>query len=265
MIPMAAVRIETADSMQKLTWKYAADSNIGRVREKNEDALVASPATGVFVVADGMGGHAAGEVASEMASRTVALRMEALRSAATAGEVRQLVLDAIEEANRKIVVDSRNHPGREGMGTTLTALVLRPEGRYVVGHVGDSRMYMSRSGELRRITEDHTYVQQLVNRGRLTEEQARNHPRANLLTRALGTDEVVEVDIYEGDLTPGDRLVLTSDGLTGMISDTTLEEIMGRSDDKPSQIVERLIEAANEGGGKDNITAILIEIAAVES
>jgi len=246
-----------------MRWHHAAGTDIGRVRKQNEDAYFADAGAGTFVVADGMGGHAAGEVASRMVKEHFSSRPAEPEEAPTVGEARDLLRRTIAGVNQAIVSDSRDNPARSGMGTTATALLLLPEGSYVIGHVGDSRAYVLRDGELSRLTEDHTYVQQLVNRGRLTDEQARLHPRSSLLTRALGTEESVEIDLYDGSFQPGDRFVIASDGLTGMISEEKLGSVV-RLRVEPEEMVGRLIEAANQAGGSDNITVIVVDVSANE-
>ncbi len=242
-----------------MTWRHVAASDVGRVREQNEDAFVADGEAGAFVVADGMGGHAAGEVASEMAVRVIPDTLRSLPMRSTVAEVRQRLSEAVGSANRAIFEDGLENADRTGMGTTVTALVLLPGGSYVIGQVGDSRAYLLRDGMLRQLTEDHTYVQQLVNRGRLTSEQARLHPRSSLLTRALGTDHSVALDLYDGEARAGDRFLLASDGLTGMLTDQELAEIM-RQRGSLDELAARLIEAANSAGGNDNITVVLVDV-----
>jgi protein phosphatase len=245
-------------SVETLRWKWAAATDVGRVRAKNEDCYLADGEAGVFAVADGMGGHAAGEVASQLAVRVTDERLLGCSVEADEAEKAECLRSALLEANRAIREESRAHPARAGMGTTATTLVVEANGNYAIGHVGDSRAYRLRDGLLERLTEDHTYVQQLVNRGRLTDEQARLHPRSSLLTRALGTDDHVDVDLYRGSLCPGDRLLLCSDGLTGMLSDHQLAELMGSVPD-PDVLVDRLIRVANEAGGSDNITVVVVD------
>jgi protein phosphatase len=205
-----------------------------------------------------MGGHAAGEVASQLAVRVTDRRLLECPEGADEAEKAECLRSALLEANRAIREASHAHPARAGMGTTATTLLVEATGYYAIGHVGDSRAYRLRNGQLERLTEDHTYVQQLVNRGRLTDEQARLHPRSSLLTRALGTDDHVDIDLYRGSLSPGDRLLLCSDGLTGMLSDQRLAELMGAVSD-PEVLVERLIEVANDAGGSDNITVVVVD------
>jgi len=181
-----------------------------------------------------------------------------LRQDATREAVRTRMREAIADANRVILLDGQAHAERAGMGTTTTALLLSPQGWWVVGHVGDSRAYLVRNGEVTRITEDHTYVQELVNEGRISEEEARVHPRSSLLTRALGTGTDVEVDVISGDLTDGDRFVITSDGLMAMLPEPRIEHLLTGGYGREA-LVEKLIAEANQAGGHDNVTTIVVD------
>lgn len=243
----------------RFAWRCAARSHVGRVRTSNEDAFWADDATGLFVVADGMGGHAAGEGASALAVECAAGGIACLEGDPSLEEARECISTAIVEANRLILSEGRAHPERTGMGTTATVLFLSPHGWYVIGHVGDSRVYLVRDDEVRRLTVDHTYVQELVNQRRLTDEQARVHPRSSLLTRALGTQASVPVDLDEGELHPGDRFLVTSDGLTTMLSETQIAALL-RERRSPVDLVTALVGAANEAGGIDNTTAIVVDV-----
>jgi protein phosphatase len=243
----------------RFAWQFAAGSDVGRVRASNEDAFWADDATGLFVVADGMGGHAAGEVASALAVECAAAGIECLEGDPSLEKARECITTAIVEANRLILSEGRAHPEHTGMGTTATTLFLSPQGWYVIGHVGDSRAYLVREDEVRRLTVDHTYVQELVNQGRLTDEQARIHPRSSLLTRALGTQASVPVDVYEGELRSGDRFLVTSDGLTTMLAEAQIAALL-REPFPPAELVTALVGAANEAGGTDNTTAIVVDV-----
>lgn len=242
-----------------LDWTHAVRTDLGRVRETNEDAWLADPRIGAFGVADGMGGHAAGEVAAGIAADTLLETLRRLPPDARAEAARQALVEGITRANERILAEAEREPGRAGMGTTVTVLVLLAEGRWALGHVGDSRAYLLRNGTLRRLTEDHTWVQGLVEKGRLSDEQARLHPRSSLLTRALGTEARVSVDIQDGELAPGDRFLLCSDGLTGMVPETRLSEIAREEDDVES-LSERLLSAALEAGGTDNVTVLVVSV-----
>jgi PPM family protein phosphatase len=220
----------------------------GQVREANEDGYVVDRRLQLFAVADGMGGHRAGEVASATA-------LEALRAAVASGTG---LGDAITNANAAVFGKAGNDQELRGMGTTLTAVV--PDGNGVlVGHVGDSRAYLLRDGELRQLTTDHSLVEELVREGRLTEEQAAVHPQRSIITRALGVEDNVEVDVYSVPLLPGDRLLLCSDGLTTMLRPNDIAALLRREAD-PTRAANLLVDAANAAGGEDNITTIVIDI-----
>jgi len=247
--------------LTSITWRFSADSHVGQVRTQNEDSFGADSPPGLFIVADGMGGHAAGEVASQLAVRCATEGIALLPRPSPVNVARERLGLAIADANQVILIDGQAHPERSGMGTTTTALLLSSEGWWVVGHVGDSRAYLVRDGSVERITEDHTYVQELVNQGRLSDEDARLHPRSSLLTRALGTNPHVNVDLFEGLAQPGDRFVLASDGLMSMIPETRIHELV-TGPEPPETLVAALIAAANEAGGYDNVTAIVVDASA---
>ncbi|MCC7194556.1 MAG: Stp1/IreP family PP2C-type Ser/Thr phosphatase [Gemmatimonadaceae bacterium] len=239
-----------------------ARSDVGMVRSGNEDNFFADAdeRRGLFVVADGMGGHAAGEVASEMAVQIVSrnlLPIETLLDAAAD----ERMATSIQEANRAIYDRMLAEVDKQGMGTTASVLVVAGD-RFLIGQVGDSRVYLLRDGALQQVTKDHSYVQEQVDAGRLTPEQARYHPYSNVITRCVGASEGVEVDLYRGDVKPGDVFLLASDGLTGMVDDRRLQQILlARS--SPGRIVDALIAEANGRGGLDNITAIVVQVGSV--
>ncbi len=226
-----------------------AATDVGRVREGNEDDYLVDDAMGLVAVADGMGGHRAGEVASATA-------LEALRAAINAG---QPLRDAIESANEAVFTKSLTDASLRGMGTTLTAGTLVAGGTLLVGHVGDSRAYLLRDGELRQVTVDHSLVEELVRDGRLTPDEAAVHPQRSIITRALGVDASVEVDVYPVELAPGDRLLLCSDGLTGMVQFDAIAATLRREED-PARAATQLIDAANAAGGEDNITVVVVAV-----
>jgi len=216
---------------------------------------------GVFIVADGMGGHAAGEVASEMAVRIIAQKIGDIRELDDIAGA-QRIREAIREANAAIFDRTLTEHDKRGMGTTATTLVLLGP-QYLIGQVGDSRAYMLRAGRLFQLTKDHSYVQEQVDAGYLTAEDARTHPYSNVITRCVGANEDVVPDTYFGTLRPGDLFLLASDGLTGMIDDPQLHQILQASSE-PDELVDRLVAEANRMGGLDNITAIIVRIDAVE-
>jgi protein phosphatase len=225
----------------------AAGSDIGHVREGNEDSYLVQPP--LFAVADGMGGHRGGEVASSLALETLEA-MFARREGTLVEQVR--------EANRAVLEKSLLDRSVAGMGTTLTTALLEGD-RLRLAHVGDSRAYLLREGELRLLTEDHTLVHRMVLEGELTPEEAEVHPHRSILTRALGTDVEVEIDELEVEVRVGDRVLLCTDGLTGMLSDGRVCEVLTEEQDGQAA-VDRLIGEANEAGGVDNVTAIIIDL-----
>jgi protein phosphatase len=229
-------------------------TDVGRVREGNEDAVRVDERLHLFAVADGMGGHRAGEVASATA-------LEALRAAVAAGRP---ISDAIASANSAVFAKAHDDENLRGMGTTLTAAVLTDGNSIVIGHVGDSRAYRFHADELEQITEDHSLVEELVREGRLTPEQAVVHPQRSIITRALGVDEDVQVDVYPLELDPGDRVLLCSDGLTTMVRPTDIARILRRERD-PQRAADMLIDAANAAGGEDNVSAVIVEAAPDDS
>jgi len=198
----------------------AARTDVGIVRSGNEDNYLMLSEQGIFIVADGMGGHAAGEVASEMAVRITSQTIGSLRGLSDE-EAGERVRTAIRTANDAIFERTLSEQDKRGMGTTATVLVLLPE-RYLIGQVGDSRAYLLREGELHQLTKDHSYVQEQVDAGLLTPDQARVHPYSNVITRCVGAGVDVAPDIYFGSLEKGDILLLASDGLTGMLEDEQL-------------------------------------------
>jgi len=238
-----------------IAWRHAAASDVGLLREGNEDAAFAG--TRLLAVADGMGGHAAGEVAS---AAVIAALEQLEELGVNAGDPQEALREAVQEANASLrdMVAADNE--LQGMGTTVTAVLT--DGAYTwLAHVGDSRAYLLRGGELRQLTRDHTFVQQLVDEGRISAEDASTHPQRNYITRALDGRDGVELDLDRLDLQPGDRLLLCSDGLSGVVSDDSIADVLSGS--TPEQAVQRLVDLALRGGGPDNITCIVAD--AVES
>lgn len=223
-------------------------TDVGRRRSANEDSYLRRDDDAVFAVADGMGGHRAGDVASATALEALEQRL---------GDGGDLV-EAIVSANAEVFDKARANPEMRGMGTTVTAVRVKDEAA-VFGHVGDSRAYLFRDGELTQVTEDHSLVEELVREGRLTPEEAAVHPQRSIVTRALGVDESVDVDTYEVDLLPADRILVCSDGLTSMLRDDQIAEVLRGTAD-PQAAAENLVEAANRAGGEDNITTIVIDL-----
>jgi protein phosphatase len=246
--------------MGRFVWTCAAVSDIGRVRESNEDSVFCDADAGVFVVADGMGGHAAGEVASAIASEMIGVRLCGMDAEDGLDEARARFRQAFLEAGNEIVRLAREDVSRDGMGTTATVLVLRPDDHRVVGHIGDSRAYLLRADGLVRITTDHSWVEEQIERGMITRDQAFRHPQSNIITRALGTDPIPAPDLYVGAIAAGDRYLLCTDGLTDMIDEDRVERIL-RTVAYPEPAASRLVSEANLAGGADNVTALVDDIA----
>jgi PPM family protein phosphatase len=240
----------------------AGRSDVGVIRSSNEDNYIVVPERGIFVVADGMGGHAAGEVASEMAVRYMTRELGAL-GRLDDEQVAERMRAAIRAANAAIFQRTLTEIDKRGMGTTVTALVLYGA-RFLVGQVGDSRAYLLRDGALTQITKDHSYVQEQVDAGYLTPEQARTHPYSNVITRCVGANNDVVPDVYAGAVKPRDLFLLASDGLTGMLEDPELAKVLV-SDRTPQEKVDDLINEANRHGGLDNITAIVVRVDSVDT
>jgi protein phosphatase len=233
------------------------------IRSGNEDSYFAEAnrERGLFVVADGMGGHAAGEVASEMAVQIVARELSGADDHTSISEIAGKLAQALKRANVAIYERTIAEVDKQGMGTTASVLMLSA-GRYLIGQVGDSRVYLLRDGALTQLTKDHSYVQEQVDAGFLTPEQARYHPYSNVITRCVGASADVEPDTYEGELRKGDVFLVASDGLTGMVDDRRLLQLlMARA--SPQRIVDALISEANGRGGLDNITAVLVQVLSV--
>jgi PPM family protein phosphatase len=209
-----------------------------------------------------MGGHAAGEVASEMAVEIVSHDLSDLNDLDSA-DSHDRVARSLRDANRAVFERTRTERDKLGMGSTVSALLLS-ETRYVVGHVGDSRIYIVRDGVMHQLTKDHSLVQEQVDAGLLTPEQARRHPQSNVITRCIGMADEIEPDVFDGEARVGDAFLLASDGLTGMIDDRRIQQLL-MSRAKPERIVDALIQEANMNGGNDNITAVVVRVLAAES
>jgi protein phosphatase len=237
----------------------AAGTDVGRIRAGNEDSLYADAdrERGLFIVADGMGGHAAGEVASEMAVQIVARDLTDVRDL-TQSDAGTRMGDALKAANRAIYERTIQEAEKQGMGTTASCLLVG-HGRYIIGHIGDSRVYLLRDGVFRQVTKDHSYVQEQVDAGFLTPEQARYHPYSNVITRCVGANAAVEADVLTGEIRNGDLYLVASDGLTGMVEDPQLKRIL-ESKQTPGRMVDSMITEANRRGGLDNITAIVVQV-----
>ena len=235
----------------------AARSDVGMIRAGNEDSFhsYSDDTGGIFIVADGMGGHAAGEVASEMAVEILRDQLSSLRDLHDRNAADK-VMNALRGANLAIYNRTVTETDKQGMGTTASVLIVSGR-RYLIGQVGDSRIYLLRDGALRQLTKDHSYVQEQVDAGFLTPEQARYHPYSNVITRCVGASDDVDPDTFAGEAREGDMFLVASDGLTGMVDDRRLHQLLSARAE-PQRIVDSLIAEANGRGGLDNITAILV-------
>lgn len=233
-----------------MRYQWATASHKGRVRSNNQDSVFpeaagSSEGQAILVVADGMGGHVAGEVASRIAVDT---------AIGTDGGV----ATRARAANAAILAEVGRRPELAGMGTTITLVDLDGDGLARFGHVGDSRAYLLRQGKLEQLTEDHTIVTEYLRSGRITPEQAQEHPQRHMLTRALGLVHEVDVDEFEIVLQPGDRILLCSDGVNGMVADDVIARALGAA--TAEEAVWELVERANAAGGQDNITAVVVDV-----
>ncbi len=256
-------------------------SDVGRKRTSNEDSYVVLPDHGLFVVADGMGGHAAGEVASRLAVESIERHISgsqpreeptlpaALDTPANPNETQlakpaRRVLNAIRLANQEIVRSVRKDQSQRGMGTTVVLAYICGSRAYI-GSVGDSRVYLTRGSKMIQLTSDHTFVNEQVQAGTLTNDEARRHPARNILTRAVGSQEDVEPDILEYDLQQGDCLLLCSDGLTTMLEDEDILKTLSSHSGDLEESCKALIDLANARGGDDNVTVVLVQAQAASA
>ena len=234
-------------------------THTGLVREVNEDRIHLNEEDKLFVVADGMGGHDGGEVASALAVETICRVAHEREANAQPGldGVEALVDEAFQSANNTI----KDHADEKGndMGTTLVCLLLLDDGTGFVANVGDSRGYLLRNQSLHQLTRDHSLVAKMVERGRISEEEARHHPHSNILLRTVGTEHDIDIDIFRVELEKGDRVLMCSDGLWGEVEDRDIESLLNTYPD--ARIASReLVRAAHHGGGKDNVTLVLVTI-----
>lgn len=242
--------------------EFAARSDKGMIREKNEDSFNivwghhGVPVT--FIIADGMGGHNSGEVASKMAVDCISKSiLEFSEIRIEEKDIPSFIKDIMERANKEILSVSKEQEENHGMGTTLITASVWGE-KLFIGHIGDSRVYLVRKGEIQRVTTDHSYIEELVKNGTLTREEAENHPQKNIITRALGCFEEVKIDTYICDIKEEDYFILCTDGLTNMLSENEIKDIV--SNNKDTELAcDTLVRRANENGGEDNITVIVIK------
>ena len=239
--------------------EFFSVTDTGRARRNNEDSVALDEAGRIAVLADGMGGYNAGEVASGMASERVkselAQRLKPLGATPTDAEIKTALLDAVDSANREVYDAAMSHPEYAGMGTTLVVALYRGE-RLWLGHIGDSRGYRFRNGHLEQLTRDHSLLQEQIDAGLITAEQAAYSMHKNLVTRAVGVDELVDLEIHDYPVEPGDLLLMCSDGLSDMLSDEQIEQLLRTNDSLPAAGT-MLVQAANAAGGRDNIAVIL--------
>ena len=228
---------------------YGSRTEVGHVREHNEDSLTVLPP--LFAVADGMGGHEAGEIASEITINTP-------NDLAPESADAEALARAVVAANLNVIKAPSQGIGREGMGTTLTAAILEKE-RLIIAQVGDSRAYLLHNGSLQQITRDHSLMADMIEAGQLTEAEARVHPNRSVITRAIGSDPHMQPDLYELNVETGDRLLLCSDGVCGMIEDSEIASIM-RQAPSAQACADQLVEAALHAGGFDNATAVVVDV-----
>ncbi|MCL6426254.1 MULTISPECIES: protein-serine/threonine phosphatase PrpC [Bacillus] len=241
----------------------ALKTDTGKIRQHNEDDAGIFKGKDEFilaVVADGMGGHLAGDVASKMAVKAMGEKWNEAETIPTApSECEKWLIEQILSVNSKIYDHAQAHEECQGMGTTIVCALFT--GKTVsVAHIGDSRCYLLQDDDFVQVTEDHSLVNELVRTGEISREDAEHHPRKNVLTKALGTDQSVSIDTRSFDIEPGDKLLLCSDGLTNKVEGTELKDIL-QSDSAPQEKVNLLVDKANQNGGEDNITAVLLELA----
>ncbi len=252
----------------EMKFKAYGLSDLGRVRKLNEDSFLVSDDLKLYLVADGMGGHAAGDVASRKSIESIKVFIERTAkdnditwpfemNPELAPEANKLIA-AVQVANKKIYEMSSTNPELKGMGTTIAGLFIAEAKAYIV-HVGDSRVYLMRNGKLKQITEDHSWVNEQVKENVITEDEAKQHRWKNVITRALGSEKEVKVDLQEDDIASGDVFLICSDGLSGMLERKTMEDIIKKHIDNLLEAAKEMIDYANKAGGVDNITVILIE------
>lgn len=258
-----ALKHTKAGRRQKGFWsdclriEYGAQCDQGLVRTSNEDSYVANEESMVFLVADGMGGHAAGEVASQISASSVEEIMSGRSPDTNPEDLLQL---AVQYANKRVYDTQEEQPECRGMGSTLTVLTFMKD-RYYVAQVGDSRAYLFRDNALEQLTQDHSVVWSLFESGILTKDDISRHPQKNLITRSIGTHPEVEIDFFDGDAAEGDIYLLCSDGLTDVLSDQDILQIIKSSSKNPQKIAEKLVDTTNSSGGPDNVTAVVVCLA----
>lgn len=242
-----------------MTVEIFSATDVGRARDNNEDSVALDPAVSLAVLADGMGGYNAGEVASQMLTSFITAELgrwlKETSNKATAADVKRAMDICVDNANRAIFNAANTNPRYAGMGTTLVLAVFRDEG-LLLGHVGDSRAYRLRNGQLSQLTRDHSLLQEQLDAGLLTPEEAAFSNNRNLVTRAVGVEDTVMLELHQHEVQPGDLFLLCSDGLSDMLDDDALAQLL-LSHPSLSEAAQALIDAANDMGGKDNIAIVL--------
>lgn len=240
----------------------AVRSDVGKVREINEDCVYLSePYTNelmIAIVADGMGGHLAGEIASKTAVETIYQELQStIQEQRTIEEYQNALEFVIRQANSKVYQQSINQEDYRGMGTTIIASIISPQW-IIIGHIGDSRAYLFTENQVKQLTTDHSLVNELLKSGQISQEEAINHPKKNVLTRALGTDENVKIDMHVIEWSQDQTLLLCTDGLTNRLSEEKILSVVNQARLSPQEITDHLVELANQAGGEDNISVIVI-------
>jgi protein phosphatase len=239
--------------------EFFSVTDTGRARRNNEDAVALDEAGRIAVLADGMGGYNAGEVASQMAAERVrselADRLRPLGATPEDDDIRKAMIEAVDAANRAVYDAATSTAEYAGMGTTLVVAVYRGE-KLWLGHIGDSRAYRFRNGQLEQVTRDHSLLQEQIDAGLITAEQAAYSMHKNLVTRAVGVDEVVDLEVHDHPVEPGDVLLMCSDGLSDMLADEQIAQLL-RTNDSLTDAGTMLVQAANAAGGRDNIAVVL--------
>lgn len=247
--------------------EFFGQTDVGKKREKNEDCLVVEESLSLFMVADGMGGHLGGEYASRLAVKTVEESIRKLKEDPESALPSELGFDASDPggqlkyalrlASQRIYDEANHNPSRRGMGTTAVILLIRDDKGFIA-HVGDSRAYLIRNGEIRQLTADHSLVAEQLRAGIITENEFKNHKFKNIITRSVGFQYDVEIDLLIRDLEVGDRFLLCSDGLTNLVEDTDILKMMSKNG--PKAACQKLVDLANKNGGDDNVTVIAVKI-----
>lgn len=240
----------------------AGNTNIGRKRKVNQDSFLMEPKSNLFVVADGMGGHAGGETASKLTVETVIQSMLSDKASRLNSAPEDLVMGAVHRANTAVYSTAEKDKALHGMGTTVVTMFFTPD-KLFVGHVGDSRVYMARKNQLWQITKDHSLVNEKLKAGIITRDQMKRDKSRNVITRSVGFESSVLVDVYQKDINPGELYFACSDGLSGMVEDGEMMDMIdelgwGTNDLNP--LVNKLIEKANEHGGDDNVTVVVARV-----